>query len=200
MTSGIYRLTIGNRYYYGSSSNVENRVAVHRLALKQGRHPNSFMQNCWNRHGEVQYEIVLECDRAELQECEQRFLDEHFGRENCLNLAPSAFNNQGRRLSPEHKAKIAEANRGRVHSEEVKAKIGAANRGRRHSAATKAVLSEAAKGRPITDELREKRRIAATGRRHTEESRRLMSERMRAIRQERPWSTKPSNSALNQRA
>lgn len=54
MTSGIYKITnTSNGYVYiGASMEIEARLAVHRQALRCGRHDNPLLQRAWDECGE----------------------------------------------------------------------------------------------------------------------------------------------------
>lgn len=48
---GIYRLSVEEHSYIGSSKNLYARLAEHRTDLRKGRHANSFLQNVVNKYG-----------------------------------------------------------------------------------------------------------------------------------------------------
>lgn len=60
--SGIYCIRINKRYYIGSSLNIGQRLVQHRSRMKNGRHENIFIQNCYSKHGKdkVYYSIIEE--------------------------------------------------------------------------------------------------------------------------------------------
>tara|TARA_B110000503_G_scaffold44513_2_gene72724 strand:+ start:2967 stop:3893 length:927 start_codon:yes stop_codon:yes gene_type:complete len=60
---GIYMIKIFNRLYIGSAINIASRLSSHRGSMKSQKHKNSFVQSCFNKHGEneCQYVILEEC-------------------------------------------------------------------------------------------------------------------------------------------
>lgn len=60
MTSGIYMIVFSNdRYYIGSSKNIEKRRMHHLHSLRNDCHYNTLLQRTWNKHGEGEF-LVLE--------------------------------------------------------------------------------------------------------------------------------------------
>ena len=79
-TCGIYKIVNkqNNKYYIGSSSNVEKRWYVHKTRLKNNNHPNKYLQAAWNKYGEESFLFVIEkCNISEdtLLAEEQKFLN-----------------------------------------------------------------------------------------------------------------------------
>lgn len=59
---GIYKITINNKIYIGSSKNIKNRLNTHLKTLKNKTHHNHTMQNLYNKYGdEIYFEIMEEC-------------------------------------------------------------------------------------------------------------------------------------------
>jgi group I intron endonuclease len=52
-TCGIYRIInkINDKFYIGSSDNIERRFSRHLLDLKKNKHDNQHLQNAWNKYG-----------------------------------------------------------------------------------------------------------------------------------------------------
>lgn len=69
MTSGIYKITLGERDYIGSSSNIEKRYRRHLYELKYDRHHNIFMQRIYNKYKDIDIslEIIEETDKDLLE-------------------------------------------------------------------------------------------------------------------------------------
>ena len=84
--SGIYKITIQNYFYYGSATNLQQRKKAHLYLLKNNRHFNNKMQNVYNKHGGVLFEVVEFVDKKKLLITEQEFLTKNFNNSNCLNL------------------------------------------------------------------------------------------------------------------
>jgi group I intron endonuclease len=89
----IYRIDINDRYYIGSTIDFENRKRLHLLRLRKQYHSNKFLQNLYNKYGGDSFKfsiIELLNDDVDVLKAEQPYLDEHFGKENCVNLSPIA--------------------------------------------------------------------------------------------------------------
>jgi len=60
--SGIYKIIClnNNKFYIGSSTNINQRLKNHINLLNQNKHKNKYLQNSWNKYGEqnFKYEIV----------------------------------------------------------------------------------------------------------------------------------------------
>lgn len=89
---GIYKIICGNRYYYGSSQNIQKRWMRHKCNLRHNNHSNATLQNVWNKYGEsaVSIEIVKEVPKEQLLITEQAYLDEHVGHPRCMNVAANS--------------------------------------------------------------------------------------------------------------
>ncbi len=78
-TSGIYQIRCipTGKIYIGSAVNLCLRWELHRSRLRRGIHHNSHLQNAWDRHGEMNFEIsVLELvERSNLLSAEQAWID-----------------------------------------------------------------------------------------------------------------------------
>lgn len=79
-TCGIYKIVNkqNNKYYIGSSSNIEKRWYVHKTRLNNNNHPNKYLQAAWNKYGEQCFLFVIE--KSNISEDillieEQRFLN-----------------------------------------------------------------------------------------------------------------------------
>ena len=75
MTCGIYSICFENRYYIGSSNNIEKRWSNHRSKFKYGYHVNQFMQRLWNKGIIPSFEILQRCDVEDLIENEQLWIN-----------------------------------------------------------------------------------------------------------------------------
>lgn len=120
MTCGIYQISIGDYYYFGSADDCEKRcMKSHFAHLKLGKHCNKKMQNAFDKYQTFSWEVVEDCDdRGIAYAVEQRYIDANFGRKHCLNLNPVAAkppSHKGLKLGPlseEHKRNISEARLG----------------------------------------------------------------------------------------
>jgi group I intron endonuclease len=78
MKCGIYKiinLKI-NKFYLGSSVNIEKRLTQHICDLRANRHHSVYLQRCYNKPGEYCFklEIVELCEETSLKEKEQKYL------------------------------------------------------------------------------------------------------------------------------
>lgn len=188
----IYRITCteNGKFYIGSTVNKNQRWARHRKDLRMGKHPNKNMQASWNKYGEVAFvfEVLEEVEDAlQLLIAEQKYLDEHAGKDYCFNWAIHAgaplrgksgpdTPNFGRVFGHEMRQKVSAAVSGENHpnwgkqlSEATRAKIKEANkanpwRGSKHTEEAKAKIAAASRGRPVSEETRAKRSAALKGR------------------------------------
>ena len=164
MSSGIYRLTTPDGYYYiGSTNCFKRRYVTHHCTLRLKSSTNPHMVNRFHSSEDVwAFELVEEVPVDQLLTVEQRYLDQHHGNQMCMNINPCAIKPpsrkgckfteeqrtrlKGRKLSPEHKAKISAAGKGRKLSPEHIAKMSAARKGKTLSPETRAKVSAALKG------------------------------------------------------
>lgn len=77
---GVYKITntVNNKFYIGSSKDIENRWKQHIDALVKKEHGNTHLQNAWNKYGSqnFKFEIIEECDPSVQFEREQFYLNE----------------------------------------------------------------------------------------------------------------------------
>lgn len=166
--SGIYKFSFKNgKFYIGSAKNLSARRSSHLSQMRKANHGNRHIQNCFNKHGEPNFETLLICDQEDLIFFEQRAIDTL---EPHLNICKKAGNTLGRKHTPESLKKTTEANRRnskkeswrkgvskgwfkkgekRPLTEAQKEKFGKAWIGRKHKNESKLKMSESAKKRPI---------------------------------------------------
>lgn len=188
--SGIYLIISilkPSKIYIGSAIDLEHRKRQHFHLLKYNKHFNKKLQNHYNKYGEsdLQFSILLGCDKEDLIKIEQYFIDIL---KPWFNNAPIAGSNLGmkhskktrkkismiqigRKLSEEHKRKIGEGNKGKILSEKTKQKIGLGNKGKIRTEAIKRKWSESHKG--LKNNL---------GKKRSEESKKKQSEKMKGRR------------------
>lgn len=133
MSSGIYSIKnkINNKYYYGSSNNIEKRWKQHKYRLNKNNHSNIHLQNAWNKYGEDMFvfEIVENISCEELVDVEQQYLNwmKIFPKKLFYNISvDSKCPNRGRKVGPhseESKQKMRISAFGRKMSDESKLKI-----------------------------------------------------------------------------
>lgn len=172
-SSGIYaiRNVVNGKMYVGSAINIQRRWSQHKWELVRDMHHSAKLQSSWNKHGEeafVFYVIEMVQDVKQLISREQHWIDSMgaYGT-NGYNMRPLAGSSlgskesekskalrraalTGRKLSPEHCAKISAGLTGKIFTEERKANISAAHMGKKKgpmSAEARARLSATRKGK-----------------------------------------------------
>jgi len=90
--AGVYKITIGKRYYYGSTrGSLAERKNRHVYELSRNMHPNRRMQNSYNKYKVITFDALIVCDPDVARDYEQMFISEHFGKPECLNMKESAY-------------------------------------------------------------------------------------------------------------
>lgn len=79
MTSVIYKIVnnINNKFYIGSSKNIEKRFKYHISYLNGEKHHNTYLQNSWKKHESDNFSFIIieEVEENYLKEREQFYLD-----------------------------------------------------------------------------------------------------------------------------
>lgn len=203
MSQVIYKIInlVNDKFYVGSTTNKKVRFREHRKQLRGNRHHCKHLQASWNKYGEQKFSFVVVEEVPEnrnLQEAEDRWLNEHFGKPYCYNsgaaavapwrgvFGPDHFN-FGKTMAEGQKEQISQTLKefyaqdyfnhprvGKQHTEETKAKIG------------EKVRQAAAEGRGgafiPSEETRQKMSAALKGNQNAKGYRRSEAER-EAIRQ-----------------
>lgn len=78
--SGIYKIqsiTEPEKFYIGSSANIQNRKRQHFSMLKLNKHAATYLQNYYNKHGKgsLIFHIIEECNQTQLLIREQYYID-----------------------------------------------------------------------------------------------------------------------------
>lgn len=136
---GIYKIinVVNNKFYVGSAVNFSRRKARHFSELRHNKHNNRWLQASWNKYGEKSFVFVVVeevQEKALLLEVENRWLEEHVGKEHCYNIgvyatAPmlgmsgESSPTWGYKHTPEAIAIITSASTGRKHTPEDIEKI-----------------------------------------------------------------------------
>lgn len=145
MKNVIYKIrnVINDHYYVGSTVDSRKRFWAHRKALRNGNHDCIHLQRAWNKYGEdcFKFEIVAQYeDRSELYPAEQKWLDEHFGKDYCYNVAGHA-DSPMRDATPEMRARLSEKTKA-WHMVNPHPRLG-----EKHSKDTKLLMGERRKGK-----------------------------------------------------
>lgn len=114
----VYKITIGDYVYFGSTMCFKKRKQQHLYALKRKKHGNPFMQKAFNKHGYANFDVMQIVDEEEVIAVEQMFIDEHYGNKQCMNISPTAGSRRGVPHSEESKQKLSIAHKGRKLTEE----------------------------------------------------------------------------------
>lgn len=195
--AGIYMILCvpNNKAYVGQSSSIKRRWSEHRKYLRHNKHPNDYLQKCWNKYGESSFLFSVLDNSPPNEELEAKYcemIDEEL-RLNVRGFTPATRHseetklkislankgkrpaqktldacrnkNLGSKHTEEHKRKISSSLKGRVCSPETKAKISSANKKTVVSENQKALLSKIHTGNSY-----------ALGYRHSEEAKKKMSE------------------------
>ena len=57
--AGVYKITFRDKCYVGSSKNLYNRLAQHISHLRSNKHHSKYMQRCYNKYGELEFNIEI---------------------------------------------------------------------------------------------------------------------------------------------
>lgn len=128
---GIYRITNiknGMSYIGKTGMNFGDRWDSHRSLLIAGRHDNPYLQNAWNKYGEVNFEfVIVEIveDAGLLNDLEIAYIAEYRSRSMSYNLHDGGDGgyNLGKHLSEETKRKIGEKNRVNMAGKKMSASV-----------------------------------------------------------------------------
>jgi group I intron endonuclease len=147
MNSGVYSITnlVNNKRYIGSSIDLFKREKRHFSTLKKNTHFNSYLQQSFNKYGQLAFSFeVLEYREEDLLKTEEKYINFYNAsdREKGYNLiSHPTQGNRGLKWSQQSKDKLSNTliqqyvnnvrSRVRpVHSEEAKKKIAKASLGR----------------------------------------------------------------------
>ena len=107
-------------FYVGSSSNLRQRLHAHGSQLRNGKHETDKLQELFDYDDSLIIEVFKTNTHSEALDLEQKMLDEHHGKPNCLNIASnSRITRLGVPQSEEGKRKQRETMTGRKSSSEA---------------------------------------------------------------------------------
>jgi group I intron endonuclease len=117
-TCGIYEIknTVNGRVYFGSSCDIERRIATHRRDLRLGKHHNVHLQRAWclYRPEVFVFQCVEVCPPEDRIQRECHYILTNAGNVyNAMDPMGLGVARRGQRNTPEHNARIGAANRGR---------------------------------------------------------------------------------------
>ena len=139
MTSGIYCITnlVNDKRYIGQSKNIEVRFKDHFSRLRRNAHPNSYLQNSFNKYGEsnFSFDVLCKCCEEDLDAEEKKLIKLYdtynqgfnlteggevspmtipeIAKKVSNNMKGSKNPNYGKKFSKEHKEGIKEGNKGK---------------------------------------------------------------------------------------
>ena len=138
--SGIYEIICKptQKRYIGSAIDLKRRERQHFVNLQKNKHPNTYLQNSYNKYGKNNFLFKILCyyEPSELIFQEQRFLD-HYKRNSLFNICKTAGSCLGLKHTEQTKKKIGLGNKGKKHTDEAKIKISKVHKGKSISEKTK---------------------------------------------------------------
>lgn len=160
--SGIYCLKINKRKYVGSAVDLYGRVHQHKSNILRGTHVNNFVERSANKYKVVEVGILEICEKEELIEREQFYIDTLKPK---MNLRKKAHSNLGMRESEETRRKKSKAmkkwHREVGFSKETLRKMSKVAKGRKPHKNTIEGAKRARTGRPLSEETKAKLSKAA---------------------------------------
>ena len=162
--SGIYLIKIGERFYIGSSRNIERRINEHKRKLVKNCHENQRLQRSFNKYGEFSWLVLEECKEQDLLKIEQSYLSlvEKDPRVlNCNFIANKPPSPLGRKMSDASKLKLSEARKGNVIITEKQRQFqkqmltgNTYRKGSTHTKEAREKISQSHKGKTASEEAR----------------------------------------------
>lgn len=160
MPIGAYILLEPNTgcYYFGSSEDVEKRIARHYKDLRSGNHHCQPLQQIWNQHPHLEEMVYPTQDREEAYQLEQAFIQANsFNRDGMVNVGTGVRGGDNLSRNPRREqiiASITHSLRQRISSmnpEERKQTWGRPGEinpmfGKTHTAEVRLAVSEINKG------------------------------------------------------
>lgn len=131
----VYKIQnlVNNKVYIGSSVDVEGRFKAHKKSLIDNTHPNHYLQNAWNKYGELNFEFsVIEEVSSNLREREQYYIEQYDATNHSFgyNILPNTNIGLGVSASDEVKKLISQqcsgsknGHYGKHHSDKTKKQI-----------------------------------------------------------------------------
>ena len=91
--TGVYMIKniVNNKYYVGSSIDIEKRWKQHIAELDKKCHNNKHLQNSWNKYGKDNFEFLVlqETDTENLRDCETSYIKKL----DCVNKGYNIIDN-----------------------------------------------------------------------------------------------------------
>lgn len=136
-SSGVYQILNknNNKIYIGSSINLYRRFISHKNKLRKNIHPNQYLQNSYNKHGEEAFTFeILKIVKNDnnLIAWEQTYLDKILP-ESRYNIQMVANSSLGLKRSKATRKKVADAHRGKKLSKSHRENISRGLKGKSKS-------------------------------------------------------------------
>ena len=160
---GVYQIRSKrtNKFYIGSSSNLDKRKKAHFRVLRKGGHHNKLLQQHYDKYGEQDLQfIVLKYFRSRKRalKLEDQLIRKYCTNKRCFNLGMQASGGDNLSLNPdrneilERRSNTVRYNMSKMTDQQRKQKYGRPGAkngmyGRTHTAETRAKLSKANKGK-----------------------------------------------------
>ena len=131
MNTGVYEITLGSeKKYIGSSVDIVTRKRKHIHLLRNGVHPNTHMQNAFNKYGgEFLFMVLVYCSPKDCLLYEQMAIDA-FMPGKLYNIRKQATSNLGLPVWNKGKTGLQVAwNKGKKTPEDVRRKQSEAHKG-----------------------------------------------------------------------
>lgn len=161
--SGIYMIKNinNNKLYIGSSKNIAKRWERHKYDLNKNRHPNSHLQNAWNKYGKDSFifEIVEKCKEEDLiirEELNISILSPQYNKISIINGQIIFSEESKNRMSEsakkkifteEHRKNMSNSRKNKKLSEDTKQKISLSNSGKTIPLDTRKKISDTLKSK-----------------------------------------------------
>lgn len=105
---GIYKITFPNGvYYFGQAIDLKRRERQHIKEAKKGKHTNPRFQYCWDKYGQFNFEIIIECKKDELNKIESDYIINNIDNDLCCNMCKEGRSRKGIKATQETKDKIS---------------------------------------------------------------------------------------------
>lgn len=111
-TPVVYKLIIGDKFYIGGTKRgLGHRRPQHLKTLEDNMHGNYKIQELYNQGKELEFEILEFCERDNVLNIEQKYLDMYKDDPNCLNICFVAGSVKGIKRTEEHMKAIGDGSR-----------------------------------------------------------------------------------------
>lgn len=135
MEGYIYQIinTKNKKRYIGQTLDIEKRKRTHFWGLKNNRHPNRYLQNSFNKHGEKVFDFNVIENNIPLKEIDKKERDYIKKFDSANSLYGYNLRSGGKRgnLGPRSRKQISEKLKGHAVSLETRKKMSKIHKGKR---------------------------------------------------------------------